>query len=102
MWPFGKESEEDKRKRELQEATVQALEQGELPPLARKRIEERNALGSKFFTSDLSTREYLLCREAGFETISQVMGSCFYKVGFRGYYARRWTGTGELANLTHA
>jgi uncharacterized protein YbjQ (UPF0145 family) len=102
MWPFGKESAEDKRKRELQELTVSALERGELPPIARQRLEERKALGSEFFTSDLSTREFLLCREAGFETLGQVMGSCFYKVGFRGYYNRRWSGTGELANLTYA
>lgn len=102
MWPFARESEADKRKRELQEKTVQALERGELPPIARQRLEERKALGSNFFTSDLSTREYLLCREAGFETLGQVMGSCFFKIGFRGYYNRRWSGTGELANLTYA
>lgn len=102
MWFFGKESEEDKAKRERQEAAVQALERGELPPVARRRIEERNNLSKSFFTSDLTCREYMLCRESGIEPISQVMGSSFFKIGYRGYYNGRWNGTGELSNLSHA
>lgn len=50
-----------------------------LPAVARERL--RN-LGS-FFTSDLTTNEFLLVREGGFRALTQVMGSCFYHVGYQ-------------------
>ena len=39
--------------------------------------------GGCFFTSDLTTAEFLLVRQAGFRPLTQVMGSCFYSVGFQ-------------------
>ena len=46
------------------------------------------------FSSDLSVAEAFVVREAGFTPIAQVMGSCFYQVGWqsmpwgqRGWYA---------------
>ena len=39
--------------------------------------------GGSFFTSDLTTAEFLLVRQAGFRPLTQVMGSCFYSVGFQ-------------------
>ncbi|MDZ4837733.1 MAG: heavy metal-binding domain-containing protein [Candidatus Melainabacteria bacterium] len=59
---------------------VEALTKGDLLPRAKERIDREKALGNKFFSSDLSVGEYLLCRESGFETIGQVMGSCFYNI----------------------
>ena len=50
-----------------------------IPDAARARIE-----GSHAFTSDLSVPEFLLVREGGFRPVAQVMGSCFYHVGWQG------------------
>jgi uncharacterized protein YbjQ (UPF0145 family) len=50
-----------------------------LPRAAQERL--RN-LGS-FFTSDLSTNEFLVVREGGLRPLTQVMGSCFYHVGYQ-------------------
>ena len=38
--------------------------------------------GKSFFSSDLSTNEYLLMREAGCDPLGLVMGTSFYQVGF--------------------
>lgn len=42
----------------------------------------RGRAGS-FFTSDLSVDEFLLAREAGFESLGLVMGSSMYHIGFQ-------------------
>jgi uncharacterized protein YbjQ (UPF0145 family) len=54
-----------------------------LPEAARRRLEELRRGGSAFFTSDLSTSEFLLAREAGFRPLTQVMGSSVYHVGLQ-------------------
>ncbi|MDZ8052715.1 MAG: heavy metal-binding domain-containing protein [Aulosira sp. ZfuVER01] len=58
--------------------------------------------GKSFFTSDLSTNEYLLTREAGCEPVGLVMGTSFYKVGFYGYFWGYRNHTGEVEALTQA
>ncbi|BAY09431.1 heavy metal-binding domain-containing protein [Calothrix sp. NIES-2098] len=58
--------------------------------------------GKSFFTSDLSTNEYLLTREAGCEPLGLVMGTSFYKVGFYGYFWGYRNQTGEVEALTQA
>jgi len=73
-----------------QAISMRALETGELFPRAKERIDREMALGRKFFSSDLSVREYLLCREAGLETIGQVMGSCFYNISLFGIVGKTW------------
>jgi len=55
-----------------------------IPQAARERLEEVRVSGGSFFTSDLTTNEFLLVREAGFRPLTQVMGSCFYHVGWQG------------------
>jgi uncharacterized protein YbjQ (UPF0145 family) len=65
------------------EETVRILEAGGIPPAAQKRLDEVRARGGGFFTSDLSTNEFLLIRRAGFRPLTQVMGSCFYNVGWQ-------------------
>src|SRR5215470_3082210 len=97
-----KETEEEKRQKEFQEASQKALTRGELPLVARQRLELQRQSGARFFSSDLTANEYLLTREAGYEPIGQVMGSCFYKVGFRGFYAGFLSQTGELLPLSQA
>jgi uncharacterized protein YbjQ (UPF0145 family) len=58
--------------------------------------------GKPFFTSDLSTNEYLLTKEAGCDPIGLVMGSSFYQIGFyRNWWGYR-TQTGEVETLTQA
>lgn len=97
-----KESEAEKVARQRQEEAVRALERGEIPPIARERILRERAYGKNFFSSDLSTREYLLTKEAGFQTLGQVMGTSFFKIGFWGTFSQFQRYTGELADVTHA
>src|ERR1019366_9092953 len=71
-----------------------------LPQHASERIQRmRGAQGQRFFTSDLSVKEFLLTREAGFECAGLVMGSSIYHVGYqRGSYSQNQ----ELVVLTQA
>ena len=47
------------------------------------------------FSSDLSVAEAFVVREAGFAPIAQVMGSCFYQVGWQSmpWGQLGWTGS---------
>lgn len=74
---FGRSGDDDAAARA--EASLRAIEAGGLPLPAQERLQK---LG-KFFTSDLSTNEFLLVREGGFRPLTQVMGSCFYHVGYQ-------------------
>jgi uncharacterized protein YbjQ (UPF0145 family) len=96
------ESETDKSRREAHEATRRALERGQIPFKARHRLEMQRQSGNGFFTSDLSSNEHLLTREAGYEPIGLVMGTAFYKVSFWGYFNGYRNYTGELTDLSHA
>ena len=96
------ESPEQKSRREAQEATRRALERGQIPYKARHRLELQRQNGDRFFTSDLTCREYLLAREAGYDPIGLVMGTAFYKVSFWGYFNSYRSFTGELTQLSHA
>lgn len=63
--------------------SVRAIEAGGIPLAAQERLAQLRESGSGFFTSDLTTSEFLLVREAGFRPLTQVMGSCFYSVGWQ-------------------
>jgi uncharacterized protein YbjQ (UPF0145 family) len=102
FWNKNKNNKDDEQRKQREAATLQALAAGEVPPAARERIERQRAIGSNFFTSDLSTCEYLLCRQSGFQTLGQVLGTSFFNVSFWGFYKSRWSSTGELTNITHA
>jgi len=100
--PFWKrESPEEKQQRERKAAeqaeSVTRLEHGHLPLNAERRLREQS---DRLFTSNLSVSEFLLTREAGFQPIGQVMGSCFYKVGWFGTLSLQ--ADGELPDLTSA
>lgn len=64
-------------------ASLAAVEQGGLPLAAQERLGKLGEGGTRFFTSDLTTNEFLLARQAGFRPLTQVMGSCFYQVGWQ-------------------
>lgn len=102
MWLFRKETDEEKQEKARQQEAVDALNRGEIPPIAKERILHENARGKNFFSSDLTTREYLLVREAGIQTVGQVMGTAFYKVGFWGFFNRYRNSTGEVPEVTRA
>jgi uncharacterized protein YbjQ (UPF0145 family) len=74
--------------------------------IARKRLKEQQEIskksGKSFFTSDLSTNEYLLVREAGCQPIGLVMGTSFYQVGFYSNFQGYISKTGEVETLTQA
>jgi uncharacterized protein YbjQ (UPF0145 family) len=69
-----------------------------LPEAARRRLEELRGRGGRFFTSDLTTPEFLLVREGGFRPLTQVMGSCFYHVGYQ-WMPTAWTSYAEGQTL---
>jgi uncharacterized protein YbjQ (UPF0145 family) len=72
-----------------------------IPAAALARLDALRARGGAFFTSDLSTNEFLLVQRAGFRPLSQVMGSCFYNVGWQwmpgGAGYGTWGGFGSYA-----
>jgi uncharacterized protein YbjQ (UPF0145 family) len=72
-----------------------------LPSHARERLVEMRGKGKqrKLFTSDLSTSEFLLVKEAGFDPVGLVVGSSIYHVG---YQQSMWNQNQEMTVLTQA
>lgn len=103
---FGRKSGDDKQQSDDQrgaqeqalrdqQASIDALSAGGLPLQAVRRLEETRKHPG-MFTSDLSVDEFLLVKEAGFQPITQVMGSSVYHVGFqRMMGGGRWAGFGS-------
>jgi uncharacterized protein YbjQ (UPF0145 family) len=86
---------------EQRKLAVEALSHGDIPAIAKERILKHSSRTDKFFTSDLSVKEFLLMKESGVEVISQVMGTCYYNVGFfAAIGVTRYTG--EMTQLTEA
>ncbi|WP_165423869.1 heavy metal-binding domain-containing protein [Ktedonosporobacter rubrisoli] len=105
LWKRPSPEEKQRRLEEQREAeeSRQALEAGGLPLKARVRLNEEMSAGHPLFTSDLSTNEFLLTRQLGYQPLSQVMGSSIYHVGWQ--YARRYTwntSANELITLSQA
>src|SRR5262245_51689816 len=99
--PFWRRESEEQRRRREAEASEQAesllrLENGGLPVKAERRLSEQS---DSFFSSSLSVNELLLAKNAGYQAIGQVMGSCFYHVGWTQTYYRN---TAEIVSLTEA
>jgi uncharacterized protein YbjQ (UPF0145 family) len=64
----------------------------EIPQAARDRLSRMEGQEGKdgrrgLFTSDLSTNEFLLVKEAGFDPVGMVVGSSIYHVGYQPTYA---------------
>ena len=63
-------------------------------------VEMRGSAESRtLFTSDLSTSEFLLVKEAGFDPVGLVVGSSIYHVG---YQQSAWSKNQEMTVLTQA
>ena len=105
FWDIFREKDDDRVSREHREATVAALQGGEIPPCARRRLESQVASGSSFFSSTFTAKEYLLAREGRYLPISQVMGSAFIKMAWNPEADEEipsFVNTGELDALTLA
>ena len=74
---------------------------GTLPQHATERLVEMRGRGEqdRLFTSDLSTSELLLVKEAGFDPVGLVVGSSIYHVG---YQQSAWSQNQEMTVLTQA
>jgi uncharacterized protein YbjQ (UPF0145 family) len=72
-----------------------------LPKHATERLAEMRGTGeqNRLFTSDLSTSELLLVKEAGFDPVGLVVGSSIYHVG---YQQSAWSQNQEMTVLTQA
>jgi len=80
-------------------STPKPFAEGGLPDKARERIAQAKATEKTFFTTTFTVAEMAIARLAGYEPISQVMGSSIYHVGWSapvGYSG------GELTAITHA
>jgi uncharacterized protein YbjQ (UPF0145 family) len=71
----------------------------DLSPRAAERLNVKTASGARFFTSDLSVNEFAVVKEAGFDPLGLVMGSCIYHIG---YQAVKFSQSQEMAVLTQA
>jgi uncharacterized protein YbjQ (UPF0145 family) len=72
-----------------------------LPQHAQERLAEIHGRGEsqELFTSDLSTNEFLLVKEAGFDPIGLVVGSSIYHIG---YQQSAWNQNQEMSVLSQA
>ena len=71
-----------------------------IPESGRQRIERmKQDVPRGFFTSDLSTNEFLLVKQSGFEPLGMVLGSSIYHIGFQ---QSSWSRSQEMAVLTQA
>ncbi|MHB8491074.1 MAG: heavy metal-binding domain-containing protein [Solirubrobacteraceae bacterium] len=75
-------------------ASIERIEGGGIPEAAERRLAAMGAEGS-VFTSDLSTADFALCRQAGLRPLAQVMGSSVYQVGYQGAYPMGYAGPGR-------
>lgn len=88
----GGRGRDDDEARLRAEASLRSIEEGGLPLPAQERLRQLRA--GDTFTSDLTANELLLVREAGLRPLTQVMGSCFYQVGWQWLPAGTWGGGG--------
>lgn len=81
---------------ERQQASIAALERGELPLAARERIQKLGQTGSAW-TSDLSVAELHAVRQAGFQPVGMVMGSSVYRIAAQWGYTNLFGNAGFAA-----
>ena len=101
--PFWKRTSPEEEQRRMQarqdaEASQRALEAGGLPLQATRRLNEEVAAGHPLFSSDLSTKEFSLTRNLGYQPLSQVMGSSIFQVGWQ--YTRTYSINPSAQELT--
>jgi uncharacterized protein YbjQ (UPF0145 family) len=104
-WKRSSPEEEQLRVQAQQEAETSQLSllAGGLPTQAKRRLSQETAAGHLLFSSDLSTREFVLTRRAGYRTLRQVMGSSIYHVGWQyTWNYPSYTTAYELMTVTNA
>jgi len=95
--PFWKKkSEAELHQEAMQEASLNALKEGDIPAQARHRLESQASANPPFFTSSFSPKEYLLARQGGYDPIGQVIGAAFIAMEEEAYN----NGTIELFGRT--
>jgi uncharacterized protein YbjQ (UPF0145 family) len=75
-----------------------ALEHGDLPLEARRRLAQESG-ARPLFATDLSVDEFLLARALGYESVGLVLGSSIYHVGWQ--FTSSYS-SGVLSTVTHA
>ena len=81
-----------------QEASLNALKDGDIPAQARHRLEQQAQGNPPLFTSSFSSKEHLLAVQAGYQPIGQVIGAAFITIDENiGLFS-----SGELAGTTQA
>ena len=106
--PFWKRSSPEEEQQRIQaqqemEASLRSLEAGGLPIQAQRRLSEETEADHKLFSSDLSTKEFALTLDTGYQPLSQVMGSSIYHVGWQYTLSYpRVTASYELTTVTNA
>src|SRR5258706_2979564 len=106
--PLWKRSSPEEQERRLQaqqemEASLRSLEAGGLPIQAQRRLREETEAGHKLFSSDLSTKEFALTLDTGYQPLTQVTGSSIYHVGWQYTLSYpRVTASYELTTVTNA
>lgn len=80
---------------------MNTIEDQDIPKQALERLKGLRQAGQSggIFTSDLSVNEFLLVREAGFEPLGLVIGSCIYHVGVQ---LSAWSKNQEMTVLSQA
>ncbi len=100
--PFGffrKDENERERQRE-QTNGIEQLISGGITPAATKRLESIAETKGKFFSTTMGAGAFLLSRQAGYEVITQVMGSAFVNIDFEKYSSSYGTNSCEINPLT--
>jgi len=60
--------------------SISRLENGGIPVIAEQRLQALRGSASTVFTTDLSVNEFALTQATGVRPVSQVMGSCVFKL----------------------
>lgn len=89
---------DDANAAQRQQESIAALERGELPLVARGRIDEMRQAGAAW-TSDLSVAELSAIRQAGFEAVGMVMGSSVYRIAAQWGYSNLFGNVGLRTGL---
>ena len=81
MWlKFKSDSPEEIERKRRDEIAVDALLRGDILPRAKQRIMHQTASGSRLFSTDMTTKEFLVMEECGIEPLGQVMGTSFFRI----------------------
>ncbi|MGC9220033.1 MAG: heavy metal-binding domain-containing protein [Solirubrobacteraceae bacterium] len=81
------------------EVDLERIRDGGIPLGAEQRLKRIASVGTPFFTSDLTAKEYALADASGLLPVAQVMGSSVVQRGWQGRQQGLYYTTGELTAL---